>query len=63
MVRVTAKTREDAADKLMEAIYSGALSRTTAKPKPLKNTHASRKPKKSGFWAVIKSVLGLKGSN
>ncbi|WP_423800786.1 hypothetical protein [Neobacillus sp. SAB-20_R2A] len=63
MVRVTAKTREDAVDKLMDEIYSGALSRTTPKPKPIKNTHASPKPKKSGFWAAIKSVLGLKGSN
>ncbi|WP_066257575.1 hypothetical protein [Neobacillus drentensis] len=60
IVKVIAKTRDEAVDKLMEAIYRGGLSQTVNQ---IRSTDAPSNPKKSGFWATIKSTLGLKGGN
>jgi hypothetical protein len=58
-VKVSAKTRDEATGKLLNAIYRGALTKSpqpkTSKPMPIKTNS-------SGFWAAIKSVLGFKKS-
>jgi hypothetical protein len=62
---------EKGREKYYEHIYSGGTassfrelkSASKPSPNPIRSTHAPSKPKKSGFWATIKSALGLKEEN
>ncbi|SMQ78354.1 hypothetical protein SAMN05444673_3383 [Bacillus sp. OV166] len=62
---------EKGREEYYEHIFSGGTASTFRQlksasgpfPNPIRSTHTPSNPKKSGFWATIKSALGLKGEN